>query len=90
MTIEELLELPPEGLEALTDEALVAHLSKYFQFSRPQQDLRVLVPNSPVGTRKPSISRPAQSAMAKAVVDKFMSDPDMPLEKLLAMRKLVS
>jgi len=35
MTIEELLDLPAEGLESLSDEELVQQLSPYFKFTRP-------------------------------------------------------
>lgn len=40
MTIEQLLELPPEGLEALTDEQLTQCLSCYFPATRPPEPIQ--------------------------------------------------
>ena len=40
MTIEQLLELPPEGLEALSDEQLTQYLSCYFPTTRPPEPIQ--------------------------------------------------
>lgn len=39
MTVEQLLELPAESLEALTDEQLVSYLRGYFPMTRPTSDM---------------------------------------------------
>lgn len=39
MTVEQLLELSADELEAMTDEQLIAHLRGYFPMTRPTSDM---------------------------------------------------
>lgn len=78
MTIEQLLDLPPDGLEALTDEQLIAHLSPYFPITRPQ---RILTP---------TVSATAKTkAVTKTIMDRVLTDPTMTPEKIRALRELI-
>lgn len=86
MTIEQLLELPPEGLEALSDEQLVAHLSKYFQFTQPQRT-GLLVPTAPAKKPRAAAGSTTQKAMANAMLDKML-DPNISIDDIKKMKTL--
>mgnify|MGYP003341389061 FL=1 len=61
MTIEQLLELPPEGLEALSDEQLTQYLSCYFPATRPPEPIQPRIitsaKQSASGTKQPRLSK---------------------------------
>jgi len=88
MTIEQLLDLPPEGLEALTDSQLVEMLGKYFAVTRPKSDIKVLTPQS-VG-RKPATGGSSLPRLSqRTLLDRILSDPNMTPEKLKTMKELM-
>lgn len=87
MTIEQLLELPPEGLEALSDEKLTELLSPYFAITRPKIDApRVLTP----ANSGRAGGKVGQKAMANAMLDRVLSDPNLSAEKLKVMKSLLT
>lgn len=87
MTIEQLLELPPEGLEALSDEQLVEILGKYFKFTRPQ-NTGMLLPSASTTQRKPRAAVPSQKAIANAFMEKML-DPNLSIDDIKKMKTLI-
>ena len=78
MTIETLLDLPPEGLEAISDAALEEMLAPYFRFTRPE---------SPIGPQtNGSVMTPGRSSSSKGPTK--AQQMDMMMEKAMARVKL--
>jgi hypothetical protein len=86
MTIEQLLDLPPEGLEAIPDAELEQMLSPYFATTRPASGL--LTPANTIAPRRaPSAS--TAKASNKALLDQMLSG-QLTLDKLKAFQSLMS
>lgn len=97
MTIEQLLDLPPEGLEAIPDDKLTEMLAPYFKFTRPENPIgpkmngSVMTPGS-VGQRGPRASSagggPNKSTM-NAALNVLMKSDKVTIEEIRAMANLI-
>lgn len=94
MTIEQLLDLPPEGLEALSDEELHAALSPYFQFTRPASPITavtkggVMRPGAGQPMRRPATDRRPGMISQKQMLNAILSADNITPAQLKAMREL--
>ena len=96
MTIEKLLDLPPEGLEAIPDAELEAMLAPYFKFTRPESPIATIVKGSvmtPGNTsgRAPR-STPAGSitkSSAKAMLELALNTDNMTPEKMKLLKEMM-
>ena len=78
MTIEQLLNLPPEGLEAIPDAALEEMLAPYFRFTRPDSPIGPQVNGSVMtpGSSRASMGGPkplSKKAQMDLMMEKAMS-----------------
>ena len=100
MTIESLLDLPLEGLEALSDEQLHTYLSPYFQFTRPASPITavagkgtMLLPGagqSRVTAAPRSNEKATATARAKLMLEMIMkSDTPVTSDRVRAMKELL-
>lgn len=96
MTIEQLLDLPPEGLEAIPDAELETMLAPYFKFTRPASPIGPVVKGSvmtPGNTPSRSYSKPAGSGPLKsnvnAMLELLMKGDDVSVERVNAMKQLI-
>jgi hypothetical protein len=89
MTIEQLLDLPASGLEAIPDAELLKMLEPYFKFTRPavESTKGMLLPRVGVSS-KVKTQAVKQSAGVRSMI-KNIDFAEMTDEKFLAMRELL-
>jgi hypothetical protein len=89
MTIEQLLDLPAYGLEAIPDDQLVKMLEPYFKFTRPDtsKGTGMLLPKTGVSSKMKSAAVKQEQGM-KAVL-KNLDFGTLTDEKMMALRKMM-
>ncbi len=83
MTIEQLLDLPPSGLESISDEDLEKMLAPYFKFTRPAQ------PIATSGVLRPSATKAKkeQSSMLETMMKKAISN-GASIDEIMSLKTL--
>lgn len=89
MTIETLLDLPPEGLEAISDAALEEMLAPYFRFTRPESPIGPQMSGSVMTPGRSSSSKgPTKAQQMDDMFEKAMSRVTLSPEKLALLASL--
>ena len=90
MTIEHLLGLPPEGLEAIDDAALEEMLAPYFKFTRPDSPIGPQINGSVMtpGSLRSQAKGPTKKQQMDMMFEKAMTRVTLSPEKLALLASL--